>query len=233
MEEQASILNPTVYLGSLEVREPVTSITDFMIAITCFIGFIYLIRNKQASETSFTLYRLYFLMFAIGMTSAAWFGHALQAYVSFEWKMIGWLFSLAGQTLLAYASLFSARAALSEKMHRSIFLIISLSFATFLVWILSPARSFGVAQMANGVFVIGLILPLQLYQYIHFKNNGNLIIMGALLYGTLPSLVFNQKISLSEWFNYHDISHLLLCGFMALMIFGVRKLELITVQRST
>ncbi len=203
-----------------------------MIAITCIIGFIYLSRNKEVDDRTFRLYRLYFLMFAIGMTSAAWFGHGLQAYVSFEWKMIGWLFSLAGQTVFAFASLSGARSALPDPLHKALRLLIGLLFATFLIWILSPARSFAVAQLANGVFAVGLILPLQLFQYARFRNYGNLIILGALVYGILPSFIFNQQISVNRWFNYHDISHVLLCGFMALMIFGVRKLELITVQRS-
>jgi len=232
LQEQASILNPTVFLGAFEWREPVTSITDFMIAITCIIGFIYLNRRKEVDNQTFRFYRLYFLMFAIGMTSAAWFGHGLQAYVSFEWKMIGWLFSLAGQTLLAFASLSGARSALPDRLHKALQLVVGLVFAIFLIWILSPARSFSVAQLANGVFVIGLILPLQLFQYVRFKNDGNLIILGALVYAIVPSVIFNQQISVNRWFNYHDISHVLLCGFMALMIFGVRKLELITVQRS-
>ena len=34
------ILNPTVFIGGLELREPVTTLTDFLVAIVELIGYI-------------------------------------------------------------------------------------------------------------------------------------------------------------------------------------------------
>lgn|GEM_PF-421464 len=226
-----SILNPSLFIAGIEWREPMTSVTDFMIAITAFYGFLLLRRWKGDAGESLRYYQQYFLMFAIGMTFAAWFGHALQAYVAFEWKMVGWICSLSGQTFLAFASLTDVRKGLGEKKFHWIKLAILVLFSVFLIWILSPLRSFTAAQTANGVFAVGLVVPLQLYQYFRYKRSGNLIILGAIAYGLFPSLIYNQQISLHRWFNYHDISHVLLCGFMLMMIFGVRKIQHETVER--
>lgn len=231
MNTTESILNPSLFFGSFEWREPMTTITDFMIAITAFYGFMVLRRWKGEASESMPFYQLYFLMFAIGMTFAAWVGHGLQAYLSFEWKMIGWICSLSGQTFLALASLTDMRKDLGERNFKLVRGVVLMVFATFLFWILSPFRSFTAAQMANGVFAIGFVIPLQLFQYARHKSPGSLVILGAIAYGIFPTLVYNQQISLHRWFNYHDISHVLLCGFMLMMIFGVRKIQQHAVER--
>jgi hypothetical protein len=44
------------------------------------------------------------------------------------------------------------------------------------------------------------------------------------VFGLLPGYVYNNQISVSRWFNYHDISHLLVVVYMIIMIFAIRRL---------
>ena len=83
------ILNPTIFIGNFEWREPVTTLTDFLVAIVAFLGYLKFRSYKNKKSLSFNYFKYYFLCFAVGMTSAAWFGHGLQAYVGPEFKRIG------------------------------------------------------------------------------------------------------------------------------------------------
>ena len=85
------VLNPTIFIGELEIREPITSLTDFLTACVSGVSFFFfLFHNKNSKNKSFVFFKFYFLCYFIGMTSAAFLGHAFQAYLPKEVKIIGW-----------------------------------------------------------------------------------------------------------------------------------------------
>ena len=43
--ESVGILNPTIWIGDLELREPITGLTDFITAIVCGVAFCYYLIN--------------------------------------------------------------------------------------------------------------------------------------------------------------------------------------------
>lgn len=227
------ILNPSIFFGSFELREPITSLTDFMVGITCWIAVWYFHKNKANGSETWMYYRNYFLFFAIGMTSAAWLGHGFQAYISPKWKMIGWLCSLTGQMFLAQGSLLEIKNMISDKFAIAIKVLIYAQYAVLVGLILYPVTSdFKLAQAGAAIALSGFVLPIQLFHFIKTKNKGSLLIVSAIIYGLAPGFVFNNQISVNRWFNYHDISHVLVCVLMILMIFGTRKLALLNFRNS-
>jgi len=228
-----SILNPTVFIGSFEFREPVTSLTDFMVGITCWIAVWYYHRNRNQGSDTWSYYRSYFLFFAIGMISAVWLGRGFQAYISPKWKMIGWLCSLSGQLFLAQGSLIEISAFISASKSKIFKALIYLQYAVFVSLILIPATSsFKIPQIGSALALSGIVLPIQLFNFIKTRNKGSLLIVISIAYGLVPGYVYNNQISVNRWFNYHDISHVLVCVLMILMIFGTRKLALLNYKKS-
>ena len=76
------VLNPTIFIGELEIREPITSLTDFLTACVSGVSFfLFLFYKKGGKSKSFVFFKFYFLCYFIGMTSAAFLGHAFQAYL--------------------------------------------------------------------------------------------------------------------------------------------------------
>lgn len=222
-----SILNPTIFIGTLELREPVTAFTDFMIAITCAIAFWILTTSKKERSDSFHYYRGFFLMYALGMTFAGWIGHGLQAYLGPEWKMLGWLCSMTGQALLVIGSLIEVKSHINSIIYKSIVGALIVQFIVFTVLILNPStRGFEVPQMASVIVLTGFVIPLQLFGYLKNYNTGSMLVICAIVYGIVPGYVYNNQISLNRWFNYHDISHLLVVIYMIIMTFALRKLAL-------
>ncbi|MGH1436484.1 MAG: DUF6962 family protein [Lewinella sp.] len=221
------ILNPTVFIGTFEWREPVTTLTDFLVALVSLYAFIRFARYKGEQSESYNYYKFYFLCFAIGMTSAAWFGHGLQAYVGSGFKKIGWVCSSTGLLFLAFASLLQLKKILTTRLYAVLRVLIVLQYFTFLVLMLHPQLSdFVYAQLSSTVSLVGFTLPMQVYYYIKSKEKGSLILFTAILYGIFPGLVFNNQISLHRWLNYHDISHILMAFFMFFVFLGASRLAM-------
>jgi hypothetical protein len=232
MQDESDILNPTVYIGHFEFREPVTTLTDFSVAIVAAIGIWYLTKNRHRGTKQFNYYRYYFIFFAVGMTSAAWLGHGLQAYVSADWKMIGWFCSLSAQLSLAWASFGQVRRFIHPAGAKIIRLFPVIVYLIFLALIINPStRNFKIPQFGNALLLAGFTFPLQLFYFMRVKNTGFWYLLAAIVLGALTGMLYNNQVSISRWFNYHDISHCLVCITMAIMIFAAGKLALVDDSR--
>lgn len=220
-ENTDPILNPTLHLGFIEWREPVTTLTDFMVALVAMYGFYRFFTYEGEKSTAFKTYQNYFVFLAIGMTSAAFIGHGLQAYLSPAWKAIGWVLSTTGQLFLVLASINQLAYKWSYKLRHYFKTAMLLKYFVFLAMVFIPAtRDFRLVQINSSIDLVGIVLPLQFIFYKDTKIQGSLIVIIGLLYAIIPGFIFSNQISLDKWFNYHDISHVLMCIYMFFMFFG-------------
>lgn len=70
----------------------------------------------------------------------------------------------------------------------------------------------------------GVVLPFHGYVYYKTSNRGSLTIVGAVMIASTAALIFMNQISLHAWFNYIDISHVLVA--MAAFVFYRGALQL-------
>lgn len=219
------ILNPTIFLGSFEFREPVTTLTDFLTALVAWYAFYRLQTYRGEKPKHFILYKAYFLAFAIGMTSAAWFGHGLQAYVGPELKVIGWVMSAFAFLMFGMATTKEVETLLPKWLISGIRIWMVVQFSLMVSMMIYPVtRDFVLPQINSTLFLIFMILPMHLLNYWKTKNRGSLMILRAIAFGIIPGLVYNNQISLNRWFNYHDISHVLMAIYMFLIYMAIREL---------
>lgn len=226
VESQEAILNPTLWIGNFEWREPVTTLTDFLTAIVCLIIFIQFKKHKGERTNSFNHYGFYFLLFAISMTSAAWFGHGLQAYVGFDWKKIGWVMSSIGFLYIEFGSINELTPILkpkSIKLFKTVFVIQFIVMVSLMVYY----QNFKIPQLNSTFTFILFVLPIHIFAYTKNKKKGHLMVIGTVAFALLPGLIYNNQISIGKWFNYHDISHVLMATFMFLMYRSVRELAFV------
>lgn len=220
-----SILNPTIFLGQFEWREPVTTLTDFLVSLVALYAFYRLHTYRGKKVEHFAFYKYYFLCFAIGMCSAAWFGHGLQAYVGPRMKIIGWCMSATGFVFLAWASLKEISPLIPAWLRKSLQAWMLVQYFIMVPAMIHPATSnFIMPQINSTIMLIVLILPMHLFNYWKTKNYGSFLISLAIVYGIVPGFVYNLQFSLGRWFNYHDISHVLMAIFMFLMYRGIREI---------
>ena len=221
---QDPILNPTLWIGNFEWREPVTTLTDVLTATVCLFAFLQFKKYQGEKSSSFINYKYYFLFFAISMFSAGFIGHGLQAYLCFDWKKIGWVMSSLGFLCMEFGSIKELENTLKPsiiKLFKTAFIIQFIIFVSLMIYY----QNFKIPQLNSTVTFILFVLPLQIFAYNKSKNKSHLIILGTIVFALLPGLVYNNQLSFGKWFNYHDISHVLMAMFMFFMYKGTFKLS--------
>ncbi len=218
-----SILNPTIFIGNFEWQEPVTTLTDFAVALVCWVAFYKFYKLRQANQLSSSWFMLYFLAFAFGMTSAAWLGHGLQAYVPPQAKMVGWILGAMGILFLQLGSLQLIQNKFISNWNRYLKGLFVVQFMVA-VGLMVLFFNFKVVQLNSVVGLILVVLPMHIYSYFKQKRAGSKGVAFALIYTLIPGFVYSNQLSISKWFNYHDISHVLMAIFMIFMYFSLRKL---------
>ena len=207
------------------------NINDMSISLVCIYAVYKFSKYKGKKSHNYLFYKMYFLCFAIGMMAAAWLGHGLVAYFGIEWKLIGWGMSVLGYFFLGTATLLEIISITQKTALNFIKILFYLQIATFLFLIINPYTSgFKIAQFAAVTSLIGFILPLHVFNYIKTKKSGSLIVFISILCGILPAVVYNTQFSLSKWFNYHDISHVLVAVNMYITFQGAKRLSMIKNQ---
>ena len=218
------IINPTLIIGEFEWREPVTTLTDSLIACVCIFAFIVFSRYKGEKAESFMYFKAFFLCFGIGMLCSAWFGHGLAAYVIPRCKVIGWVINSAANLFLGLATLSEIRHLIKPHISRLIKVIFILQVSIFVVLMLIPNTSFfGLAQLCSVVSLIGMMLPMHILNFSKTKSSGSKLFMIAIGMGVLPGIIFNTQLSVNRWFNYHDISHVVMATIFFIIFLAARK----------
>ena len=217
-------LNPSIWIGDFEISEPITASTDLLIGLVSIIGFFILSRiNNTEQKPMYNLFKNYFLFFFFAMVIAGLFGHALKPHIHPNLKLIGWVISILAHLFLALASLMSIKEVVKKQWYRLLQICLYVQATLFTFFIIFFVN-FQLTQIALVVMLIGFALPVNIYGYIKLKSTGNLWIVFGILSALLPALVFNMKLSLSRWFNHHDISHVLIVFVTTLIFIGSYKL---------
>ena len=222
------ILNPTIYLGSFEWREPITTLTDFLVAIVAIFGYYKFKSYKGIKSSNFNFFIFYFLCFAVGMTSAAWLWHGLQAYVGPEFKRIGWICGATALLLFGLGSFDLIKTQFNKTAYKVLKILFVGQYLSLVFLMLNPSTSdFILAQLSSTLSLIFFIFPIHLYNFLKTKHIGSSYIVLTIIYSIIPGFIYNNQISVNKWFNFHDISHVLMAIFMFLMIIGTSKLSMI------
>ncbi|MEM6802182.1 MAG: hypothetical protein AAF696_12310 [Bacteroidota bacterium] len=220
MEE---ILNPTVFYQGWEIREPVTSATDLLTGVVSLFAFIYLGMMKSISPIVGQM-RAYFILMAISMGFAGIAGHAMQAYISWEWKMIGWSFGAMAVCMLEQASITALQDKLGDKYSLWLRIFAVLHLIIFFIAIAIPAtRSFSAVKINSTIGLVGLVLPLHAYNLLSQKVKSSFWIVLAMIWALIPAYVYNMEVSISRWFNFHDISHVLMSIYTVYLFLGAKS----------
>ena len=221
VENTDPILNPSFVFGSFEWTEPVTTLTSLIVAVVAFYAFVRLPRSAQASNVTYRLYRMYFLFFGIGMLSAAFLGHALQAYLGMSGKVPGWILSTAANMFLVLASISQLSYKWTSKLIKALNALFILKFFAFTILILVSAKtSFRVVQINTAIDIVCAVLPLQFIFWRSRRLAGSLYIIIAILCSPIPGVISFYQLSISKWFNYHDIGHMFMAAFAYVMFLG-------------
>jgi predicted membrane channel-forming protein YqfA (hemolysin III family) len=199
---------PQVHLWGLTLLEPVTVVTNLMIAATCLYAFFTLCRMPGRHRAQH-LAAYFFLFMALANMVGGVLGHGL-LYLTGMWgRLPGWFLSMAAVALFERAAIWHASPLLSPRIaslfswlnYIEIALLATLAFITLnFFWV--EVHAF------YGLFVV--VFSLEYFVYLKTGDPATRnIFMGTALAG-VASIVHMFKLGIHAWFNHNDISHLIM-----------------------
>jgi len=225
-----------IYIVGIRVDEPVTVLTDLVVAAVCFYAFYKL--SKAPVKNNVHLYlKYYFLSMGIATFIGGVVGHGFlylfkaewtlsEDFVAFvtkivgesrmheaanPWKLPGWLTSMFSVALVERASIEYAKSIISKTMGKIFSWANIIELLTFVTITFSTLNFFFVEVHTFYGFMI-IVLSLNSIIYYKTRSKGSRAFLIAVGFAAVAALFFMNQWSLCKWFNYFDISH----SFMAL-----------------
>ena len=210
--------NPDIYIGSLKIQEPITVLTDLLVALVCVFAFIKIKSSKQ--NTGIVLYRWFFLATGISTLVSALIGHAFLYQWEFNAKIYGWVTGIVSVAFGQYAALYNTRELLGQKEFTLLFWLnlMEVCLALVLVFVMF---SFVVVEVHSA---IGLVLGVTVLEYIKYKKTNSILskyMMIGVGIAVLAVLCHVFKLAISVWFNHLDLSHVIIAIAVYVMYKGV------------
>jgi hypothetical protein len=220
--------NPSIELFGLRVDEPITLITDLIIS---WVGFMaYFNTASDNNSPAVKLYRYFFLFTAISTLVAGFIGHGFAYRIGFEYRMIGWMFGVAGVAFAQFAAVYHTRTTIGEKNFNLLKVINGIELAIIVI-VLAVYRLFAIVEIQAA---IGLVLVVSVLEGVHYARTRSVLSI-KMIYGIsitiLAVIAHVGKLAISNWFNHMDLGHVLMATSLFVMYKGLKaeqKLNLVT-----
>lgn len=202
------MLNPSIHIFDIRVDEPVTTITDILVSVVCFYAWSRLRPRKENKTVN--LFSWFFLLMAIATLIGGLIGHAFLYALSFPWKLPGWIISMLSINLLERGVIRYSDPLMKPPVSKffSRFNILELVVFAGLAF---GTLNFRFVEIHSAYGIMVVVFGFALFNYIR-GNRGpvprNLII--GVAFALLAAIIFTARLSISKWFNYIDISHVLM-----------------------
>lgn len=211
--------NPSIELFGVRVDEPITTGTDIIFALVGIVGFFKLMNKENQKHVS--IYNYFFLGTGVSALVAGVLGHAFLYKFGYEIKIVGWVAGILGTSFAQFGALFHVRKNINANVFKT---LLWLCYAEVIIAmiILTLSPSFFVVIFHN---IFGLLLMVTILEWRNYiKTHSELSKMMVIGVGiAVIAIIFHTtKISISNWFNYMDISHVFMATSLYVMIKGVR-----------
>ena len=214
--------NPTIYIGSLRVDEPITVLTDLIFCVVCFYAFYktYFITKIKAIK----LYSLFFLTTGISTLIAALIGHAFLYRFGVDAKIYGWVLGIFSIAFSQFAALYHTKSILGEKLFKALLIaffievllgvIFTFYFWTFIVVIIHTTFAF-----------LLVVTTLESIKYKKTKSVLSKYVIIGVGFMITAALCHLLKLGFGIWFNHLDVSHVFMILSVTSMYIGVKNFK--------
>ena len=199
---------PSIYIADLRIDEPVTVLTDLLVSVVCIYAFWGL---KQKSGRDISLFKNYFLSMAVATFLGGIIGHGFMYALPFEFKLPGWVVSMFSIAFLERAVIVRSAKVFNQKWSVRLLWFNGIELCVFM-FLTFYFLDFKFVEIHSGYGIVGVTLSLSLWNYIKLKSAWTKQFFIAIAFSGLAALVFSFKISLGEWFNHLDISHVFMAA---------------------
>lgn len=205
------MLNPSIHVFDIRIDEPISTLTDVLVSVICFYAWFQL-RKKAGQNISVDLFSWFFMLMGIATLIGGIVGHAFLYALSFPWKLPGWLISMLSINILERAVIRYSGPMMKPAFGKFFSRFNVMELLIFAGFAFSTLNfQFVEVHSAYGIMVI--VFGFALFNF--FRGNRGEVVMnlvGGVLSALVAAVIFTMRLSISEWFNYVDISHV----FMAI-----------------
>lgn len=218
--DPTQIIQPSIYIGNFEIGEPVTMITDLMIAAASLYGW-WKLRVRANDGKVFTFFRWFFLLTAIGTALGGVIGHGFLYYFGENAKLLGFFVGMFAVVAIERSSIFHARP-LMKPIIGNVFLV--LNIIELIVMMIYTAITIHFSFVEYHVAYGFLIVTFGFHAYVYYrtKDAGSKIILWNTIFLLITVFIFNYPIVPHTWFNHRDLAHI----FMAITMFVLLRAAL-------
>ena len=222
--EQTSI---TIF--GILVNEPMTAFTDLIVSFVCFRSFIILNRKKD-KPIYYGLYCAFLLVMGLATVYGGLIGHAFFYKFTMGWKEPGWIISMLSVGLAERAAIIHARPLMKTHIGNII------SFANvleviFMIAVVVITQNFFFVEVHATYGLLLVVTSFELFVLLKRKDEGSKVILYAVVACALAATVHLTKFSIHKWFNYLDLSHVLMAVSSYLFYRGIRKTNFLETDR--
>lgn len=210
--------NPSIELFGLRIDEPVTTITDIIVALIGIWGYFKIKRANNLKHVS--VYALFFLGTGISTMIAGILGHAFLYRFGYEIKMVGWVLGILGTCFAQFAAVFHAKQTIGERAAKILLMICYAEvIISMTILILKPSFIVVICHTAFGLLL--MVTVLEAINYSKTSSKLSLMMIYGVGLAVSAIIVHTCKIAISKWFNHLDVSHVFLGLSLYVMIKGV------------
>jgi len=212
-------IDTTITIGGVAIHQPVTAITDIILAIVCFCFFLKLkqIKNPDQSTKSWIWFYLFLSLASItGSSSHAFFAvHRGFGYDSLWLPMQ--LFNIFAAFSAQQATLYSVFKNSPNRNTWKWFSLILITFFSVSVFIF---HNFLVVVIHSAIALIPVMI-------IHFidsrKQKDSLYIAWGIVILFITAIIHSAKLSINEYCTYLDIAHVFIIASLSVMLIGIKR----------
>jgi len=227
--DPTQITQPDIHVFGIRILEPVTSVTDIIVAIVCFYAYWQLKTNLNTSKT-ITFMKWYFLTMGLATFLGGMIGHGFLYAFNEHWKLVGWYISMISIALIERSAIQYARPFINPKLGAA-FLVLNIIELIILMAITTYTLHFKIVEFHCVYGLMIVVFSFHLYTYIKTKDKGSKWMLYAVGILVVAAFVFNLPVVPHIWFNHRDLAHILMAIGSAMFLKAARNLE--QVDRAT
>jgi hypothetical protein len=214
------VVQPPINIGGLRIDEPVTTLTDILVTLVCFYAYRKLSKDKKEKRSAF-YFKYFFLMMGFSTLLGGLLGHAFQYYFGFIWKTPGWVTGMCSVAFIERGAIMQARGLMKPKLSH-FFSVLNIAELVIFLFVALYSLNFFFVEIHASYGLLEVFL-FELYVNHKIRDKGSRIIMLGVIVSTLAALTHMSRIPLFTWFNYTDLSHILMACGAYVFYLGMRK----------
>ncbi len=214
---------PSIFPFGIRIDEPVTTLTDVLVAAVCFYAFFKL-RKVSDGSLLHKLVLWYFALMGGATLIGGIIGHAFLYALSFNWKLPGWLLSMLAINLLERVMIRFSKPVLSTNRARFF------SYFNIAELVAFAALAFGYLnfRFVEIHSVYGLLVVVFGFCVFNYrKNHGREVVrqfMIATGFAFIAAVIFVAKWDIDQWFRHVDMAHVFMAISAWFFYVGSQKL---------